>query len=352
MASIGHVAVGMAAARACRDGRPSTALRAGAPGLVAMAGWSALSLLPDADVIGFAMGVQYGDPWGHRGATHSLTLALGLGAAIGVAAPRLKLSRSRAWAIASIVLTSHALLDTMTDGGLGCALFWPVDLTRYFAPWRPIPVAPIGLAFLSPAGLFISLVEVVLFAPAFVYALRRSKGADARSAPTVSRRVRRLLIPVWAVLVWLIASTDPVRDATLGFVMREDTQYAPGFSEAAFRTIKPGQTDDDVVRALGAPLEQFWSYAPFGPAQLPATSCQVVFFAGGALAAEPGFPTCSPPGTHLGMTTTEVLQALGDPEFRCWGYSRSPNRRPFRVREVCFSKGQVAETFRRWAPPI
>ena len=24
----------------------------------------------------------------------------------------------------------------------GCAFFWPFDLTRYFLPWRPIPVAP------------------------------------------------------------------------------------------------------------------------------------------------------------------------------------------------------------------
>ena len=40
----------------------------------------------------------------------------------------------------------------MIDGGLGCALFWPFDLTRYFAPWRPIPVAPIGMDFFSPHG--------------------------------------------------------------------------------------------------------------------------------------------------------------------------------------------------------
>jgi len=34
--------------------------------------WSGLSLLPDADVYGFRLGVKYADPWGHRGATHSL----------------------------------------------------------------------------------------------------------------------------------------------------------------------------------------------------------------------------------------------------------------------------------------
>jgi len=73
--------------------------------------------------------------------------------------------------MASLVLVSHPLLDTLTDGGLGCALFWPFDLTRYFAPWRPIPVAPIGLAFFSPFGLFVAAVELVIFAPLFWFAL-------------------------------------------------------------------------------------------------------------------------------------------------------------------------------------
>jgi inner membrane protein len=106
-----------------------------------MATWSALSLLPDVDVIGFALGVQYGDEWGHRGATHSLTFSIALGLAIGLAARWLNRSAVRTALAATAVLASHALLDTMTDGGLGCALLWPFDLTRYFAPWRPIPVA-------------------------------------------------------------------------------------------------------------------------------------------------------------------------------------------------------------------
>jgi inner membrane protein len=31
--------------------------------------------IPDADVLGFWFGVPYGDPWGHRGMTHSLLFA-------------------------------------------------------------------------------------------------------------------------------------------------------------------------------------------------------------------------------------------------------------------------------------
>jgi inner membrane protein len=82
-----------------------------------------------------------------------------------------------------VVLATHPLLDTLTDGGLGCALFWPFDLTRYFAPWRPIQVAPIGLAFLSPYGAIVAMSEIVLFLPLFVFALRTSDFKLQTSAP-------------------------------------------------------------------------------------------------------------------------------------------------------------------------
>jgi len=69
------------------------------------------------------------------------------------------------------VVASHPLLDCLTDGGLGCALLWPFSNERFFAPWRPIPVAPIGPAFLSARGLRIAVTEVVLMAPFLIYAL-------------------------------------------------------------------------------------------------------------------------------------------------------------------------------------
>ena len=74
MASIGHIAIGMSAARAYRRGQP---VRWSI--LTSMVVWSGLSLLPDADVIGFRFGIRYADAWGHRGATHSLLFALAMG---------------------------------------------------------------------------------------------------------------------------------------------------------------------------------------------------------------------------------------------------------------------------------
>ncbi|MDD9941802.1 MAG: metal-dependent hydrolase [Myxococcales bacterium] len=165
MASLGHIAVGMAAARSLHT--PTN------PGKLFgwMVAWSLLSMLPDADVIGFRFGVAYGDPWGHRGATHSLAFAGAVGLGIGALARLGSLPALRMGLLATAVVASHGLLDTLTDGGLGCALFWPFDPTRHFAPFRPIPVAPIGRHFISREGMRVALTELVLFAPVFAFAL-------------------------------------------------------------------------------------------------------------------------------------------------------------------------------------
>ena len=61
-----------------------------------------------------------------------------------------------------IITTSHGILDAFTSGGLGIALLAPFDNTRYFFPYRPIPVSPIGLgSFLSGWGAAVLAAEIV-----------------------------------------------------------------------------------------------------------------------------------------------------------------------------------------------
>ncbi len=113
----------------------------------------AASMLPDADVIGFRWGVAYGDALGHRGATHSLAFALALGALAAALAARLRSRAGQAFAFVAASAASHGLLDMLTNGGLGVALWWPLSSERLFFPDTPIEVSPIGLRrFLGPAG--------------------------------------------------------------------------------------------------------------------------------------------------------------------------------------------------------
>ena len=65
------------------------------------------------------------------------------------------------WFYFFLATASHGLLDAMTDGGLGVVFFSPFDTARYFLPWRPILVSPIGVArFLSPRGLAVLRGEI------------------------------------------------------------------------------------------------------------------------------------------------------------------------------------------------
>ncbi len=128
----------------------ATAGRARIPAKLALVG-AALAILPDFDVIGFRFGIDYGSQWGHRGFSHSL-LAAALGA--GLIALLWRGARSVvAILFLFCAMASHACLDLLTDGGQGVMIFWPVDHTRYFLPWQPIRVSPIGVRFFTGRGL-------------------------------------------------------------------------------------------------------------------------------------------------------------------------------------------------------
>jgi inner membrane protein len=334
MASVGHIAVGMAAARVSAGRRPSWP---------AMAAWAALSMLPDADVIGFTLGVPYSAPFGHRGATHSLAAALAGGIACGLAARWLERPALRTGIIATAVLASHGLLDTLTDGGLGAALFWPFDLTRYFAPWQPIPVAPIGLDFLSSYGLIVSLTELALFSPLLVWALRAHPISTLRTGAGLA---------LWLAAVWLIASKDQVRETVLSRLLREDTAYSSGFSEAAFRTITPGQPEADVRRRLGPAREEGWYYFDGHAMEMSAASafagCQAVRFENGVASETLRADACRARGVSLGLTLDAVAQRLGPPPEACLSYTWSPSRSHFRQRTICVLNGKVSLVAGRW----
>lgn len=117
------------------------------------------SILPDADVITFKFGIPYDSFWGHRGFSHSFLFALIIGITITLIFYWNKGSTLTRLALAfyfTITTASHSLLDAMTSGGLGVALFSPWDNTRYFLPWRPIKVSPIGIdSFFSEWGLLV-----------------------------------------------------------------------------------------------------------------------------------------------------------------------------------------------------
>jgi inner membrane protein len=165
MASVLSHAVAALAIGACFY-RPGTPKRVWITGALC-------SVIPDLDVIGFHFGIRYGDFWGHRGFTHSLFFAALLASLVLLIAFRRGvpgLGRFVLWIYFFLATASHGLLDAMTDGGLGVAFFSPFNTTRYFLPWRPIRVSPIGISrFFSHRGLDVVQSELLwIWLPAAV----------------------------------------------------------------------------------------------------------------------------------------------------------------------------------------
>lgn len=178
--SVGHLVVGLAAARAyAPDARARPA---------ATAAFVALSMFPDLDVAARALGAPAGSAWLHRGALHSLAVASAAGVAVALVAGGLGRSR-RAMAVAgALVAATHGLLDTLTGGGAGVMLLWPASTAR-LAAWHLVPASPIGLRLASARGVAVAVRELVLLAPLVLYALwpLRARASVSPSGPPTAR---------------------------------------------------------------------------------------------------------------------------------------------------------------------
>ncbi len=107
-----------------------------------------LAILPDFDVLAFKLGIPYAHPLGHRGLFHSIFFSILMAGLFSSFIRGLRprdTNYARLFFTLSFVALIHPLLDAMTTGGLGVGLLMPFDQSRYFLPWRPIKVSPIGV---------------------------------------------------------------------------------------------------------------------------------------------------------------------------------------------------------------
>jgi len=141
------------------------------------------SILPDADVIAFSFGWRYGDMFGHRGFSHSLFFAWLLTLLVLFAGFKELPKFSKPWwrlgLYFFLLISAHGCFDALTNGGLGIAFFSPFITTRYFFPWTPLIVSPLGWGgFFSPWGREVILSEIVwIWIPSLVL-LALAKGSQ------------------------------------------------------------------------------------------------------------------------------------------------------------------------------
>ena len=104
------------------------------------------SILPDLDVLAFRLNIAYSNDLGHRGASHSVVFAIAIALLALAFSKQLRCTRLSAFTFVGISAVSHGLLDMITNGGLGVALWWPWSSERFFAPWQVIEVSPLSLS--------------------------------------------------------------------------------------------------------------------------------------------------------------------------------------------------------------
>lgn len=129
-----------------------------------------LTILPDFDVVGFYLDIPYEHVLGHRGITHSLFFAFIVSGMVArYLCHRTRVEIKLLWLYLFSCLSSHGIIDAFTNGGLGIALFAPFSTERYFFPWQPLEVSPIGIhPFLSKRGLSVILNELLwIWLPCF-----------------------------------------------------------------------------------------------------------------------------------------------------------------------------------------
>jgi inner membrane protein len=176
MASVGHVAVGLLVGQIHGGGdAPGGGKRASFGTMAAFAG---LAMLPDVDIFLVALGADDAGALGHRGASHSLPLALVVGLMAAYAAQRIGWPVVRTAIAATVAVASHALLDLLAHGGRGLPLLWPYTETRFQLPLRILPDAPKIFSdaadettLLSRLGMVNLAIELAVFFPLIAYAL-------------------------------------------------------------------------------------------------------------------------------------------------------------------------------------
>ena len=146
---------------------------------------------PDLDLLTLAFEIRPNELLGHRGLSHSLFTAAVVALVAGVVGFRkLGLGSRPWWRVVAFLFgaaASHGLLDALTTGDIGVALFAPLENGRHLAPFKLLPVCPGGMnEYFGAWGMWTLANEVlyVLIPLALVVSVLRDPELKRRMAMT------------------------------------------------------------------------------------------------------------------------------------------------------------------------
>jgi hypothetical protein len=155
------------------------------------------------------------------------------------------------------------------------------------------------------------------------------------------RAMKYTLLTLVAVVAVLGAahaySLEGLHGRVFARVMEEDTIYAPGFNDVAFRRVHRGMSEADVIREVAPPLGEVWFYDD------GSVTGASVGFAGNRVdhADRVAHPLLA--RVAAGATKDDVRKMLGEPREKSFVYSQSKVDKSYHVRAVIFRDGRVTE---------
>lgn len=146
-----------------------------------------------------------------------------------------------------------------------------------------------------------------------------------------------------ALAVWFQSwSLDGVQGIVLTALLHQDTAYASGYTDRAFRSIRTSMSEKQVQSLLGPALGVTWSYRVRRP-----RGCASVHFRNGRTRSW-AFDECEKLGIRTGTSIAAAAVLLGAPDEVYWLYSESPSDTHYRERAIRFSNGRVVEIIKGW----
>lgn len=133
-------------------------------------------------------------------------------------------------------------------------------------------------------------------------------------------------------------SLDGVSGFVLRWVLKDDTEYAAGYSDSAFRAVHAGMSAEQVLTSLGRPLGEGWMIEP-----KPTDKCLSVYLENDRIV-----HGCESRGIMPGMLKADASSRVGVITGVSWLYSRSPHDTHYKMRVVHLDRGRTTDVMAGW----
>jgi hypothetical protein len=153
------------------------------------------------------------------------------------------------------------------------------------------------------------------------------------------KRARLALIVLVIIGAWYhFTSLDGVSGLVLRWVLRDDTEFARGYSDSAFRALHRGMSEEQVLTLLGRPLGEVWMLEP-----KKTDRCLSVYLENDRIV-----HGCESRGVLPGMLKSDVTSRVGLVTAVSWLYSKSPHDTHYRMRVVHSDRGRTTDVLTGW----